>query len=161
MWFLPLIAPHTSYIRAKMCNLSRSAPGCGLGTRAGSGETPASFRVVVVRTYQAFFTPHFHARARTHTHPLPLPTLPPDSTHTICQRRRMQWNISRELARTGGHILPINHARELMRGHKQNKCMEAAYFPSNEPDYVWGYPGSAWLSWRSRDVEVEPPREDG
>lgn len=76
-WFLPLTAPRTSYIRAKMCNLSRSAPGCGLGTRGGSGGTPASFRVVVVRTYQAFFTPHFHARARAHTHPLPLPTLPP------------------------------------------------------------------------------------
>lgn len=66
-----------------------------------------------------------------HTHPLPLPTLPP-ILHTICHRMRMQWNISRELARAGGQSLPINHGRRLMRSHQHNKYMDATYFTPAE-----------------------------
>lgn len=51
----------------------------------GSGGTPASFRVVVARTYQAFFTPtSTRARAGAYT-PSSSSYPPPDPTHFMSE----------------------------------------------------------------------------
>lgn len=140
-----------------MGNLSHSASGSGRLAHGASDWTPVSFHVVVVRAYQAFFTP---TTTHTYTHPLPLPTLPP-ILHTICHRMRMQWNVSRELAPAGGQSLPINHASELMRSHQQNKYMDQPILHQlrRNPSSIQALLGCPACT--SRDVEVPPWKEEG
>ena len=78
----------TSRARVALYNRAQRAPGFDLWAHNRSGSTRVASRVVVVRTYQAFFTPTSTNHSHTHTHTPSSSSYPsPHPTHYMSENQ--------------------------------------------------------------------------